>query len=383
MPVRKFTQTILRNPMLGRLVRSLVLSDGTHRRLWLGKEVKPISWKAYAATVQSASRDEDVRRPWMQNLEKGNEDAWTALLLVLLKNLQKLELLLPRISPHLTLAILGAANSPSSHLTHLRHLEIEMAPDPNNHALTMDRVLPFLKLPSLRSITTRGLESGPFELEEDLDITSVCISDQDIFIPEVPKLIARCQKLERFEHLASEEAPYILQGVSPFAFYDPLYKSRDTLKILSLKMDTPKNAELWQRVDSYPERRCIGDLTEFSVLETLQIKLTDLVEFHSGSWEPVKPLVDSLPSSLVTLVIFEFYAETLHYMIDHLSELAGRCSGRFSQLLEVVIWPLSQENNYSNSTPVRESLQPHMQGLARVAVEFLEQGVEFRFGEYD
>jgi hypothetical protein len=70
-------------------------------------------------------------------------------------------------------------------------------------------------------------------------------------------------------------------------------------------------------------------------------------------------------------------------MINHLSELAGQCSGRFSQLLEVVIWPLSQENNYSNSTPVRESLQPHMQGLAKVAVEFLEQDVEFRFGEYD
>jgi hypothetical protein len=182
----------------------------------------------------------------MLNLEKGSEDAWTALLLVLLKNLQKLDLLLPRVSPHLTFAILGAANSLSSHLTHLRHLEIEMAPNPNDHGLAVDRVLPFLKLPSLRSIATRGLESGPFELEEDLEITSICLSDLDIFIPEVPRLIARCPKLERFEHLASKEAPYILQGSGPFAFYDPLCKCRDTLKILSLTMDPPNDARLWQ-----------------------------------------------------------------------------------------------------------------------------------------
>jgi hypothetical protein len=383
-------------------VRSLVLYADPGRNADTTAD-SPLPAENYEAAVQSASRSEQVRQQWMEDLKKGNEDAWVALLLIRLENLQELDLVLPEpdYCRHLTRVINDAAKSPfPTHLTKLRHVGFEKAPVwEGSPQFNMTRLAPFLKIPSIRSVNLSGVESGPFKPKENLEITSIRACGMQSLIPEIPALLARCVRLESFKYSSVDQARHFDAQRSdifnPVPFYNPLYKNRETLKTLSITIDKWINDRLWQTIE-YPTRQVIGDLTEFPVLETLQIRLTNLMEFHSDSWEPARPLVDSLPSSLKTLVIVDFQTEALPCMIDHLRELASQCSARFTQLRKMIIRPPGQEgpnddpryraNGYMGGahhipTTVRELLQSQRQDLAKVTVQFLEKGVEFRYIE--
>ncbi|GKZ37623.1 hypothetical protein AbraIFM66950_009272 [Aspergillus brasiliensis] len=285
---------------------------------------------------------------------------WFALLLLQLKNLQRLSVWLPcnerasglnsrSSTPHFDSVIRRAANPEQGILTRLTHLTLAETPpkfyDPQG--IPLDRLVPYLKIPSLRyihvkRITEQKKQAVPPNFR--CGITEIDLEQCATTISQLPRLLSGCSKLEAFTWILEESNRHRRMHPhspgfhwEPHRAYAPLYQVRSTLRRLSITSHPHNGSEFLFHDDVYPQPAYFGPLCDFPVLESLCMRMVNLMPFRPGTRVPVSPLWKILPSSLRTLHITDCLVQTSHMLCDELEDLVAHCLTHLLQLKTVSI----------------------------------------------
>ena len=355
LPVVYFTKLLVRKPHFAGYVRSLELhaypGHGPEFRL---SPIEPAPSRAeYGRIVKSVACSEPDSKKWLDDLLSGNEDAFIALLLVQLKNLDTLELDIPEADqcPHLTRVIQRAAEPEAcGYFSKLKSVCLHKGPTWEDYSgdshMALSRLVPFFHLPSIRRFQTGNVSTvaspawpaGFFDRKSSL--ASIELYRMPGVSPDFPDLISLCTRLESFEYgspfCSDDEGNEIFH---PAAFYSPLKHSISTLRTLSLKL-YPYRPPTEYPTPEFSERRFFGSLSDFSALENVRMRMCDLIPFRKHSWEPAAALTEVLPASLRVLHITHVYVEALPHLIAGFSDMVRHRNSRFRRLKTLVLHPL-------------------------------------------
>ncbi|BCR97167.1 uncharacterized protein AKAW2_30486A [Aspergillus luchuensis] len=367
-PARCLPYAIDENPGLAGFVRSLELVPFVY----------PGSPKIkLSRALQETGRGDLLSRPltrqmiqrWQKELESDQRldscqplrNPWFALLLLRLKNLKRLSVFLPcnehgygqngpAPTPRFDEVISSAACPESGILTRLTHLTFKESQPTNSYkplGIPLARLIPFLEIPSLRHIrVTRITEQNEQALPRNFNsrVTHIDVEQCDKTVTQLPQLLMGCSELESFTWTLEESTPHRFgyphsPGFhwEPNRAYDSLYKLRSTLRHLSITSHICDGISYLHHEVEYPQPAYFGSLCDFPVLETLQMRMVNLMPFQPGTQLPVFPLWKTLPSSLKFLSIDNCLKQTSNTLCDELEDLAVHCPTHFSQLEEVHI----------------------------------------------
>lgn len=389
LPVRRFTQLIITNPSLAPLIRSLELypsdckegkweqlprleslPEGKYRHFMLpyGESKRKYRRKFYAwrRDLKEYSERMDFHRALHHY-----ENAWLALLLVQLRNLEKLGIALPeevwiggyedgpfppRRSPHFERVIAWASHPKLGVLTKLRHISLTNGPCIWESKLSVDavpltRLLPFLRIPSLRKLyVLNPCDRSPLSIPKDLStipLTHLDFECPNRALPSLPHLLKRCSALKSFtlqqqgwhEHQSKywQDLPQI---------YQSLQNSRFSLRHLSLTFSD------WnvQQDAKTPTPVFFGDLSDFLRLETVCMRWGNLLQFTEDQiLTPVTPLWQLLPCSLNHLLIDHCLLQCSSALYTELMTLISHCPTHVPSLRKLYLRFASSEQDPSSS----------------------------------
>ncbi|GKZ50356.1 hypothetical protein AbraIFM66951_003492 [Aspergillus brasiliensis] len=377
LPVRRFTQIMITNPSLAPLIRSLELypSDCKEGKWHQLPPLERLSEEKYRHFMlpYGESRRKYRRKfhAWRRDLKECSErtdyhrdlqhyeDAWLALLLVQLRNLEQLGVALPeerwvlgyddgpfppRCSPHFERVLAWASHPKLGVLTKLRQISLTAGPCmwENEHsvdAIPLTRLLPLLRIPSLRKLyVSDPCDRSPLRIPGDLStiaLTHLVFDFPKEGMPNLPHLLKRCSMLESFtlqqdgwhEHQSQywQDLPQL---------YQSLQSSRFSLRHLSLTF-----SDWTVRQDAKtPTPVFFGPLSDFPRLESIRIPWGNLMQFtEDGAHTPVTPLWQLLPCSLKHLLIDHCLLQCSEALYTELVTLMIHCSTHVPLLRKLYI----------------------------------------------
>ncbi|GAA92446.1 similar to An12g01780 [Aspergillus luchuensis IFO 4308] len=389
LPVRRFTQVMITNPSLAPLIRSLelypsdckegkweqlppleILAEEKYRHFMLpyGQSKRKHRRKFYSwrRDLKQSSERTDFHRPLHHF-----EDAWLALLLVQLVNLEKLGVALPeevwiggyedgpfppRHSPHFERVIEWASKPELGILTKLRHISLTNGPciwesELSVDAVPLTRLLPFLRIPSLRKLyVSNPCDRSQLSMPKDLptvQITHLDFECPDTALPSLPHLLNRCSALESFTLQQQGWHEYESQYWQDLRqLYQSLQSSRFSLRHLSLTFND------WNvRQDAKtPTPVFFGSFSNFLRLETVCMRWGNLLQFtEDGSMKPVAPLWQVLPRSLSHLFIDHCLLQCSSALYTELKGLITHCPTHVPSLRKLYLRFASREQDPSTS----------------------------------
>ncbi|PWY93147.1 hypothetical protein BO94DRAFT_554692 [Aspergillus sclerotioniger CBS 115572] len=285
LPVRRLTHAVIEKPALARLIHSLeicfsVCEGGGHRE------------------------------------PHKDEDAWLALLLVQVRNLEILKIALGEekieyglnktrtSSVHFEWVIHWASMPRLGILPKLSHVSLIHGPAPwtigtVGKGVALHRLIPFLRIPSMRELyVINPGDRVPLKLPKDVMFP---VKHLDIAWPQeplrnLPRLVERCPELESFtleQDYWHDETTHSLLDLS--RLYQPLRVSRSSIRHLNL---TFNGIRAWQDAEM-PRPTFLGTLSDFSNLDSVHMRWSDLLPFRGqAAYHPITSLSELLPSSL-------------------------------------------------------------------------------------
>ncbi|PYH30303.1 uncharacterized protein BO87DRAFT_390261 [Aspergillus neoniger CBS 115656] len=286
---------------------------------------------------------------------------WFALLLLQLKYLQHLYVFLqcdehghgqkgPAPTPHFDEVISWAANPESGIFTRLTHLTLDESQarfDYKPPGISVIRLIPFLEISSLRHIrVTRIADQNEQALPRKFNskVTRLDVKQCDKTFTQLPQLLMGCSELESFTWTLEESTHHLFRRPhrpgfhwEPNRAYDAIYQLRFTLRHLSIKSHICRGDLYLHHDVEYPQPAYFGSLCDFPVLETLQMRMVNLLPFQPGTRVPTSPLWKILPSSLRFLSIDGCLMQTSNMLCDELEDLAAHCQTHLPQLEKVHI----------------------------------------------
>ena len=286
------------------------------------------SWPVLKSTL---SPDENLST-WDWELQiRGNNDAWTVLLLALLPNLEDLVLQVHEFSNYTLEWMARIAEEESSVLSKLRHFTL-VCSDVDG-GLGTSHVLPILRLPSLQSFCGHMIcDSGSSDEEyaEDQAFDAASYVPDNVRYSNIThvhlksscsrrgfaNLIGAPKGLESFifEHSNNPNYPDD-EGMYASRYYPPLQKHRGTLQTLTLTDECTNNYTAYQ-IHDYDY---IGSFAGFSALKELRLRISHILDWDRG-WSDLNEtsrniLSEVLPLSLESLILDDLETE-------HTTELA-------------------------------------------------------------
>jgi hypothetical protein len=319
---------LLRKPNLAQAVRHLKLKFWDDSRGDPDYDM-PYDLALLSPIVELYSHSEDERTKWEDALKGGVGDAWVALLLPLLPNLQTLKTEVPPgpvfFDRMLERAVTG--QKPFDTRPAFSSL-IEASLKPNFHSgefVRISQIMQFARMPAMRRFTgTSFAEDGPCSAVVTSSITEMELLDS-AGGGGMCNILRACPNLESFkyQHRELEE-------------YDPLWFYFNPAGILvALAGAKPNLQSLWLgyflsagAVGSPTEDRFIGSLAEFRALKHLQLRAQNLL--NGG------PLIEILPSSLESLCI-DHAGFNLSRLVDTLQQFIPNARKRIPHLVQLAI----------------------------------------------
>ncbi|PYI22783.1 hypothetical protein BO99DRAFT_467151 [Aspergillus violaceofuscus CBS 115571] len=342
-PVRRFCQAMIENPRLAPLIRSLTLYP-SHCEKWRSRAPLPTvpeeKLRALMLPYGDAKRKHRRKyRAWRRDLRPDRErqdmyhepwiyeDAWLALLLVQVRNLERLAIRLPEermkfdfetipqtqgYTTHFDRVIHWARKPELGVLTRLSQVSLRDGPVWHNEgaieAVPLKRMLPYLRIPSLRTLYVRNPCNGslPRKLLRDLVPISSSLTHIDLEGPHddlsnLPQFLEWCPNLESFA-VEMDQPWHWRSWVDVSQLYRPLQKSRSSLRHLHVAF-AGDGRQITQDAES-PRPTFFGDLSVFPNLHTVHLRWSNLLPFYgSRALEPAQPLRTLLPRSLQNLYI--------------------------------------------------------------------------------
>ncbi|GLA37636.1 hypothetical protein AnigIFM63309_004586 [Aspergillus niger] len=341
LPVRRFTLALLENPTLAPLIHFLQLYPSYCEGKWQDRPpLKPVAEEKYLPFMLPYGDAKRKHRrkfhAWRRDLRHRSErqdwyrkyrfeDAWLALLMVQVKNLETFAIQLPeewdhivdegepllKNSVHFERVIQWASNPKLGILTYLKHISLRDGPDfweyrTSVGAVPMNRLLPYLRIPSLRKLYVHNVcDRSRFHMPKSLvlPLTHLDLMANDDDLPNLPSLLERCPSLQSFTlEVGDGTVNHTHQYLNHSRLYQPLRRSQSSLRYLNLIFLSDRT---WQDAE-IPSPVFFGSLTEFRNLQTIHMRWSSLLPFlGSGSYDPEKSLRELLPCSLQYLFIHD------------------------------------------------------------------------------
>ncbi|KAI9926083.1 hypothetical protein MW887_004544 [Aspergillus wentii] len=367
--------------------------------------------------ILKASVDETEKETvWYEDLTKGtNADAWVALLLPHLTNLQAFHLPL-EYSPWIDQVLLHAENCKElfpeeppllPRLTKIYAICSEPTRRRGGGAV------PFLRLPSLRSFRaicsvletrkTRDLEKMPQGFSNVTDIFIIAMASER----SLHWLINSCKRLEYFLYI--QTTGRVAAANSPSRVCKSLYRHRETLQLLAYRgydVDIPrvgqKEASKSDVEDSSDDENSdtelrdefLGSLADFSSLRGIHVRASNIVDpiADPDPTHDMRRLSEYLPSSLDIINLYDFTSCDTFRLTTQLEYLVSIARQHFPCLVKIVLgvdFPAFSCNSHE-SKPPSNGLSPAEQQLSSLAGHELytslkklctlcnEAGVKFR-----
>jgi hypothetical protein len=343
-----FMKAIVRQPSLASVIQCLDLSrwESAPAQSFLdADELAQLSiW------AKSVSRSEEEHIQWEQDLLKGNEEAWIALLLSRANNIRQLKLAYPRENNYLDQIFDRALNSGQCHgflrleEAYLSHME----DDESKGSLSPAQLLPFFRMPSMRKVdadtviepaTSNGDSGRETDIQAEEDPTQ-CSSITDLTLNSsnaaqgLESLTTLCPSLKSLKYQHSDDHA-LASGFQPTSFFTSLATRKLTLETLWLDNLGTHHAftasGLNESYDGY-----FGSLADFTALKDLRIRLPNLLDV-GYTFEPSTPLPEILPSSIERIYIESCKENSLPMLISQLQLVLEARKERFKALKRVDI----------------------------------------------
>ncbi|CAI7677734.1 unnamed protein product [Penicillium discolor] len=321
--VSQFFNAIARQPQLARAVRSLRLeswdTEDDNEHIDCEFEYDPdLIYRLIAGTCWST-------QPYGQ-LQRGNTDAWLALLIPQLKGLRRISICYPYGSEHVGKMFVKAAKEDTTTFSRLTEAFAEwFDTEYSIHASCME---PFFKFPAMRRIggsyiVDSGREEGepritPFSGVTDIDL-EMTNTESGFGV-----WIESCKALKTFRLNIGGE----MVSDAPDLVSAPL---RESISLQKASLEA-----FWLCGESYqpPEEDdgWMGSFADFDMLKYIHISISMLAKLDDN-FEPTQELVTLLPPSLETLYLCHCHNELLEWAIDQIERLLdSNCLPRLTSL---------------------------------------------------
>ncbi|KAB8258560.1 hypothetical protein BDV32DRAFT_151190 [Aspergillus pseudonomiae] len=257
------------------------------------------------------TRSEDETDYWMDEITIGNADAWVALLLTLLPNLQRLEIEFPYGSLWVRWVLKWAIAGRLDSIPAFKSLsEVYVDWDSENVKACCRNIMPFFLLPSMRRLYASKLfdRLGMFEeawVDRD-DLTQVAQFSPvtHIEIDESDgqwgmwKVVGICKNLQSFKYNHSGCVEF-----DPVTFHEELFPLRETLQTIWLGIQESSHGNCMEV--SHHCNNPLPSFKDFTSLKTLRLRAKNLpgLNLKSGRNHASMTFAEALPSSLETLQI--------------------------------------------------------------------------------
>ncbi|RAH65314.1 F-box protein [Aspergillus aculeatinus CBS 121060] len=308
--------------------------------------------------VAEISQSPKETTEWEGELVRGSCDAWIAVLLTYLPNLSSLHVE-PAwcVGKFIRSIVLRAAAGEAAFTSILQELCGFITIIGSSGLWLPSQAsdyLPLFNLPSMRQVTLwcglmdsdngdtmpgLGFERGT------LPITEIEIMGNGRY--GMRELITACQNLKVFDwqHNDIELIGESYRRFRPRAFYSSLSTQKHSLVELRLHgqsfydigtdFDEDDDGEAESELD--PPDNWFGSLADFVKLQELRMRVVNLLDFRSESFEPNKALKNILPGSLERLFLTECHAEHTDRLHQELMELFACRTQKFPNLGLLII----------------------------------------------
>jgi hypothetical protein len=337
-----FLYAVTRTPWLASCVRSLRVMEWDPENANTETYTQKVGFDGtlvHELVSERRGYSDEERLEWLKDLECDNNDAWLALLIPQLKELQKLSLVWPDGSHHVVDMLQRAALEEEPIFPHLKEAYASWHDSENSFpSYYMD---PFFKFPSMRKVGCDMLaedenrdddgfdaESDGSELPKRDTLPPRCSNITDIDLQYsnagegMREWVQACKALKSFRIVggASVDTFY------PRKFYESLSLQKSSLESIWVE---PNDGAY---IDVHDE--WMGSFIDFTALKLVCASLPNIVGFNELNL-PVRRLQDVLPSSLETLYLSLGFNGDANFdaAIDQLAELA--ISERFPRLAEI------------------------------------------------
>ncbi|RAK90906.1 hypothetical protein BO79DRAFT_281136, partial [Aspergillus costaricaensis CBS 115574] len=343
LPIRRFTTFILNKLTFAPFIRSLELYARNCEVEWYHQgPLEPVDeQKCRSFMLPYGDANSEHRRKfqeWRRDLKHSSErqdshrpyryeDAWLALLMVQLNNLEEFAIELAeewdhlvggqvdrlKNSVHFERVLEWARNPELGILTRLERVSLANGPafwqqGTAMNAVSFNRVMPYLKIPSLRRISVKkACDRTEFSMPRDLifPLTHLDLLVPNDGVPHLPSLLKRCPQLQSLTLELGDWGENETHGYLDYsALHLPLQRSQYSLRHLSLTFEghgTCQEANI-------PAPAFFGSLVKFCNLQSIHMRWSNLMSFSEvglvyGVHEPTISLRDVLPRSLQHLWI--------------------------------------------------------------------------------
>ncbi|KAE8354181.1 hypothetical protein BDV28DRAFT_164411 [Aspergillus coremiiformis] len=366
---QSFLRVILRSSELARSVRSVYFDDWQQYQSFsstASSEEDIVLFNNWAETI-SHSHEEYVK--WEQDLLRGVEEAWIALLLPLVNNLRQLRLVYPQRNEYLDRMLQRAIKSEKPFDSHpafsmLQEVSLSHQDSEDTKGSYMpSQIFPFFQLPSMRMFTADSvIESSPPQEDKRTAAAEALVAGSSP-ISEITlnssngshgmvSLIGTCSSLKSFKYQHSD-SHLLAEGYQPSAFHRSLARSKNSLQTLWL--DRYGNhlpftiAGVNETHDEW-----FGPLVDFTVLKDIRIRLPNLLDIRY-QLEPSTALPDILPRSVESLYIEGCKENTLGMLVGQLKMVLDKRQTRFSGLRRVDIEGFFHDEEVEDASGYQES----------------------------
>ncbi|KAL4958323.1 hypothetical protein BDW69DRAFT_202977 [Aspergillus filifer] len=402
--VQSFLKAILLRPSLSGVVRSLDFANWQNEQNNDFLSADDIALFLQCAKTHSVSTEEHAQ--WKRDLIAGVDEAWTALLLLTVHNVSKLNLVYPnsleskgyfdRLFERATTTQQQERISRRLAFHRLREVSLRQATgeDDVKGTFSTAQVMPFLSMPKLQKLLVDSLvEYFQAPAQEASEIQSSSLTEINFTTSNgytgLSELLSSCPSLTTFKYQHSD-AHLLSSGFQPSAFFNTLSTQKSILQTIHLDNLGEHLPFTIQGVnESYDEP--FGSFVEFTALKDLRIRLPNLLDMQwQLAFEPSVPLSEVLPISIESLFIESCKENTLPILLRQIqSVLDAKDKGkkRFAALKNLDIEgvfhddeeyePVSGDGDGSNGEGGRV-IRPRIYELVQPLEEACEKaGVQF------
>jgi hypothetical protein len=346
---------------------------------------------------------------WIEDLQSNNHrDPWLAILLSLLPNLQTIELFWGATGTRYSSWVLSRISQrytpfDTQPFWQNLHTAIIKVPEDEGADFSIQRLVPFFTIPSMRIFKGQLLTDK--YLEPTLDIGTSSITHLEFIqcssVLGFGYLIDLCPNLESFKYTQQEDdcchrSPgynsVYFDTLRPTAFRDALARRKNTLQ--SITVDIARRSSNYG--GSYSDD-WIGSMADFTKLRYLQIRASNFIgRGHANRWDvdpvPRVGLVEFLPQCIEELWISDISNQAMGRIMREVGRLvlgSGE-KGRFGGLKRIDVegrkWLKEGEGANGGGKEVWREMYPNYASLLkedvlvqteRVSCACLERGIEF------
>ncbi|GIJ98161.1 hypothetical protein Aspvir_000276 [Aspergillus viridinutans] len=368
---RSFLSAALRHPELARAVRALDLSEWqTRSESSESTSVAAEEMEVFRNWAQEISHSDEEYVQWEQDLQQDVEEAWIALLLPLVRNVQQLRLVYPKENKYLDRMMQRAVQREKPFdmqpaFRALRGVSLGHLDDALDSKGTYapSQVLPFFQLPSMRAVTVDSVvESTSADEQPQPDPSASSVSEIVLNSSSGAKgmtsIVTACSALQSFKYQHSD-GHLLAEGYQPAAFYRSLSASKHTLHTLWLD-SCGVHLPLTIAGANETHDEWFGSLADFTNLKDVRIRLPNLLDIRYQA-EPSVPLTEVLPAGVESLYVEGCKENSLAMLVNQLGTLlsASRSGGadgesgqspRFKELKKLEIEGMfHDEEDYEDS----------------------------------